>query len=128
MNRTQIGIIASWAILTGIAVCVVTKVTDYAPYGLLLFLFVRERFVDEKVFIKQYFTDRNRRTIALMAFSIAPFVWYLYRLFSAPTLPDTFGVEVILSSIPLLTVMAIYDRALYIRTVRATNEFTVTES
>ena len=128
MNRTQIAIIASWAILTGVAVCVVTKVTEYGPYGLLLFMFVRERFVDEKVFIKQYFTDRSRRTIALMAFSIAPFAWYLYRLFSAPNLPDTFGIEVILSSIPLLTVMAIYDRCLYVRTVRVANEYTVTES
>jgi hypothetical protein len=128
MNRTQIGIIASWAILTGVAVCVATKVTDYAPYGLLLFLFVRERFVDESLFIKEYFSDRHRITILLMVFSIAPFVWYLYRLFSAPNLPDTFRVEVILASIPLLIVMAIYDRWLYIRTARSTDEYAVSES
>ncbi len=37
-------------------------------------------------------------------------------------------MEVLLASIPLLTVIAIYDRWLYMRTVRVANEHTVTES
>lgn len=128
MNRTQIAIIACWAILTGITVCVVFEVSEYTPYAMLLFLFIRERFVDEKAFIKQYFSDRNKRTIALMAFCIAPFAWYLYRLFSAPNLPDNFGIEVLFSSIPLLTMFAIYDRWLYVRTARIANGYVITES
>jgi hypothetical protein len=127
MNRTQIAIIASWVILVCLAICIISKVTHHVPYGLILFLFVREQFVDEKASMKQYFSERRKRTIALMISSISPFLWYLYRLFSAPDLPDTFGVEAILSSLPLLTLIAIYDRWLWLRSSGASRKYSVVD-
>ena len=117
MNRTQKAIIVSWVILTAIAVCVLSKITIFLPYGLILFLFVRGRVVDEEAAIKQYFHDYNRVTVSLMVFSVAPWVWYLYRLLSTTSLTDTLGRKLLLVSIPFLSIMVIFDRWLYHRSM-----------
>jgi hypothetical protein len=121
MNRTQNGIIASWVVLTGGALCIVFKLNHLFPYGVLLYLFVRKRYVDDEVALRVYFSDRNRMTIALLACSITPWVWYIYRLLNTPSLPDTIGRELLALSIPLLVIMAFFDRWLYLRSMRIAN-------
>jgi hypothetical protein len=118
MNRTQKAIIANWGILTGGALCVFFRLNHLFPYVVLLFLFVRVRFVDDEATLRAYFSNRNRMTIALLACSITPWVWFIYRLLSTPSLPDTIGRELLAFSIPLLLVMAVFDRWLYLRSMR----------
>lgn len=118
MNRNQKAIIANWIILTGGALCIFFRLNHLFPYVMLLFLFVRVRFVDDAVALRAYFSNRIRMTIALLACSIAPWAWFVYRLIGTPSLHDTIGRELLAFSIPLLLVMASFDRWLYLRSMR----------
>jgi hypothetical protein len=118
MNQTQKAIVATWVILAGGAICIVCRVSNFVPFVLLLYLFVRRRFVDEEAALRTFFSDRYRRTIALLACSILPWTWFIYRLLSTPSLPDSIGRELLALSIPLLVIMAFFDRWLYLRSMR----------
>jgi hypothetical protein len=118
MNRTQKAISVTWVLLTGGAICVLFRLDHLVPYVLLLHLFVRGRFIDEEVALRTYFSNRSRRTIALLSCSITPWVWFIYRLLSEPRLPDSIGRELLALSIPLLVIMAFFDRWLYLRSMR----------
>ena len=81
----------------------------------LLFLYVRGNIVEEKAMVRRYFSNRTGMTIAVMISSITPFAWFLYRVVSKPSLPDSIGRELLVLSVPLLVLMFIFDRWLYLR-------------
>ncbi len=111
MNRTQKVIILSWVILIAVVICLYLEWRFAASMMLWVWLFLRGIYLNEKENCRKYFSNRKRLMIIFTLSLATPFLWFLYRMVSDS---DITWNEIVVLSIPLIIMMLIYDRWLYL--------------
>lgn len=114
MNRTQKAIILSWAILIVVVVCLYLEWRFAASMMLWFWLFLRGIYLNEKENCRKYFSKRKVLMIVFILSLTAPFLWFLYSMVSAQNLTEIAWKEIGVLSIPLIIMMLIHDRWLYL--------------
>ena len=98
----------------GVIICLYLEWRFAASMMLWVWLFFRGFYLDERENCQKYFSNRKGLMIVFMLSIIAPFSWFLYRMVSDTDIVDMGWKEIGMLCIPLIIMMLIYDRWLYL--------------
>ena len=114
MNRIQKAIILSWMILIAAVICLYLEWRFVDSMMLWAWLFLRGSCLNEKENCRKYFSKRKGQMIFCVVATMAPFLWFLFQMVTEPNISKEAWIVIVLSFVPLLIIMMIYDRWFYL--------------
>ena len=114
MNRIQKSIIATWVVFAAIAYLLAKGWWISGILLPLILTLVRRPHIDDWKKTREFLALKKGRSVAFMVFSLAPMVWFVFRVVTMPELQSIDWVIFWLLYIPLGVSAVFYERWLYL--------------